>query len=388
MSLLSRRAWLSGGGALSAPPAAASAVTVTSVDTFRFPDALFVKITASDGTVGWGETDADNPPIMEAFIKNGLRQRVIGQSVWDNERLWDTMFYRQHDHGPGGALAGSISGIDIAMWDLRGKLLGLPVWALMGGKYRDRIKAYGSFGVGFGKNMTVDQAVAQAKTFVSQGFTVVKLRMQMRELNQDSPDDPTLTYARAVRAAIGPDIQMIVDINNGYSAARGIRMAKRLREEVNILFLEEPVSDQTHAETAEVVRAVDVPIIAGEKEYTRWQLRELIIMAQPDFLNPDTIKAGGLTEMKKIATIAEAYGKPIICHNTRPTLGTAASLHFVASISNCGPVIEFVDVTRHTDLIACMTRTVEFRDGHLLIPTGPGLGVDVNEAAVRRRAAA
>jgi L-alanine-DL-glutamate epimerase-like enolase superfamily enzyme len=227
--------------------------------------------------------------------------------------------------------------------------------------------------------------VAQARTFIAQGFTAVKLRMQMREINQDSPADPVLTYARAVRDAIGPDVDFLVDINNGYSAARGIRMAKRLREEFNILFLEEPVSDQTHAETAAVVRAVDVPIIAGEKEYTRWQLRELIIMGQPDILNPDTIKAGGLTEMKKIATIADAYGKPIICHNTRPTLGTAASLHFIAAIPNCGPLIEFVDVTRHTDLIACMRRTVTFANGRLAVPTGPGLGVEVDEAAVRRR---
>jgi L-alanine-DL-glutamate epimerase-like enolase superfamily enzyme len=380
---LSRRAWLRGG--LVPPPSAPTAVTITAVETFRLPDGLFVKVTASDGTIGWGEADADNPPIMEAFINNGLKQRVIGQSIWDSERLWDTMFYRQHDHGPGGALAGSIAGIDIACWDIRGKLLGLPVSQLLGGRYREKIRAYGSFGVGFGRSMTVEQAVAQARTFISQGFTAVKLRMQMRELNQDSPTDPVLTYARAVRNAIGPSIDLLVDINNGYSAARGIAMARRLREEFNILFLEEPVSDQTHAETAAVVKAVDVPIIAGEKEYTRWQLRELIIYGQPDILNPDTIKAGGLTEMKKISVLAEAYGKPIICHNTRPTLGTAASLHFISAISNCGPLIEFVDVTRHTDLIGCMRQTVQFTDGHLQVPTGPGLGVEVDERAVRRR---
>jgi L-alanine-DL-glutamate epimerase-like enolase superfamily enzyme len=379
-----RRAWLRSALARGAQ-AAPTDVTIAKVETFRMDDALFVKVTASDGSVGWGETDADNPPIMDAFIQNGLRQRVTGQSIWDAERLWDTMFYRQHDHGPGGALAGSISGIDIACWDLRARLLGLSVSQLLGGRYRERIRAYGSFGVGFGRNMTVEQAVAQARTFIAQGFTAVKLRMQMRELNQDSPADPVLTYARAVREAIGPQVDLLVDINNGYSAARGIVMARRLREEFNILFLEEPVSDQTHAETAAVVRAVDVPIIAGEKEYTRWQLRELIVMGQPDILNPDTIKAGGLTEMKKIAVIADTYGKPIICHNTRPTLGTAASLHFIAAIPNCGPLIEFVDVTRHRDLIGCMRRTVVFADGHLQVPTGPGLGVEVDETAVRRR---
>lgn len=369
--------------ARSSPPLA---LTIKSVETFVVEGACFVKITASNGAVGWGEADADNAPLMAAFIHNGLKQRVIGESVWDNERLWDAMFFKNHDQGPGGALANSIAGIDIALWDLKGKLLGLPVYQLLGGQYRDRIRVYGSFGVGFGRSMTVEQAAAQAKKFVQQGFTAVKLRMQMRENNQNSPNDPVMTYARAVRDAIGPDIDFLIDINNGYSAARGIEMAHRLKKEFNIWLLEEPVSDQTHAETAAVVHAVDTPIIAGEKEYTRWQLRELIVYGNPDYLNPDTIKAGGLSEMKKIAAIAQAYGKPIICHNTRPTLGTAASLHFVASIPNCGPLMEFVDVDKFEMLRGLMKNNVRFEKGYLFVPQGVGLGIEVDEDKIRKAA--
>jgi L-alanine-DL-glutamate epimerase-like enolase superfamily enzyme len=177
---------------------------------------------------------------------------------------------------------------------------------------------------------------------------------------------------------------MLVDINNGYTAARAVQVGKQLRDELNILFLEEPCSDQLHAETAAAVRALDVPIIAGEKEYTRWQLRELITMANPDILNPDTIKAGGITEMKKIAAIAQAYGKPIICHNTRPTLGTAASLHFIASIPNCGPLMEFVDIDNFRELRSLMKNNPRFEAGYLFVPEGPGLGIEVDEAAVRK----
>ncbi|MFN0107912.1 MAG: mandelate racemase/muconate lactonizing enzyme family protein [Blastocatellia bacterium] len=363
-----------------------SDLTIKSVETFVVEGACFVKITASNGVAGWGEADADNAPLMAAFIHNGLKQRVLGESVWDNERLWDSMFYKNHDQGPGGALANSIAGIDIALWDLKGKLLGLPVYQLLGGMYRDRIRVYGSFGVGFGRSMTVAQAAAQAKKFVERGFTAVKLRMQIRQNNQNPEPDPTFEYARAVRKAIGPDTDFLIDINNGYSAARAIETARKLKQEFNIWFLEEPVSDQTHAETAEVAKAIDTPIIAGEKEYTRWQIRELIVYGQPDYLNPDTIKAGGLTEMKKIAAIAQAYGKPIICHNTRPTLGTAASLHFVASIPNCAPLMEFVDVDKFEFLMGLMKNSVRFEKGYLFVPQGVGLGMEVDEDKVRRAA--
>lgn len=360
--------------------------TIKSVETFVVEGACFVKVTASNGVAGWGEADADNAPLMAAFIHNGLKQRVLGESVWDNERLWDAMFYKNHDQGPGGALANAIAGIDIALWDLKGKLLGLPVHQLLGGMYRERIRVYGSFGVGFGRSMTVAQAAAQAKKFVEQGFTAVKLRMQIRQNNQNPEPDPTFEYARAVRQAIGPDVDFLIDINNGYSAARAIETARRLKQEFNIWFLEEPVSDQTHAETAAVVKAIDTPIIVGEKEYTRWQIRELIVYGQPDYLNPDTIKAGGLTEMKKIAAIAQAYGKPIICHNTRPTLGTAASLHFVASIPNCGPLMEFVDVDKFEFLRGLMKNDLRFEKGYLFVPQGVGLGMEVDEEKVRRAA--
>lgn len=379
--------------ALSVPLAPGSAaepspLTIRKIETFVVKGACFVKVTASNGATGWGETDADNAPLMAAFIQNGLAEKAIGQDPWNGEKIWDTMFFANHDQGPGGALANAIAGIDIALWDLKGRMLGLPVHQLLGGMYRDRIRVYGSFGVRGGRAMTAEQAAAQAAKFVKRGFTAVKLRMQIRESNQNPDPDPTLVYARAVRAAIGPDIDFLVDINNGYTVARASEVGKRLRDELNVMFLEEPCSDQVHSETAAAVRALDMPVIAGEKEYTRWQLRELITMGNPDILNPDTIKAGGLTEMKKIAAIAQAYGKPIICHNTRPTLGTAASLHFVASIPNCGPLMEFVDVDNFQELMGFMRNNARYEAGYLFVPTAPGLGIEPDEEKIRKAARA
>jgi len=362
-------------------------VKIKEVNIFVVAGACYVQIVADNGATGWGEADADNPPVAGSFLNNGIKQEVVGESVWDAERLWDRMFYGNHDLGPGGILANSIAGIDIALWDLRGKLLGLPVYQLLGGMYRDKIRAYGSFGIGFNR-LTVEQAVAQARKFVEQGFTAVKLRIQIRQNRQNPNPDPTLEYARAVRKAIGKDIDFWVDINNGYTAARAIQMEKILREELGVIYFEEPVSDQTHTETAEVVRAVDSPVIQGEKEYTRWQQRELIIYGNPDILNPDPIKAGGLTEMKKIAAIAQSYGKPIMCHNTRPTLSTAAALHFIASIPNCGDFLEYVDIEseRYKPVVAFMKSRFRFENGFLHVPQGAGLGVEMNEEKIKREA--
>lgn len=364
------------------------AIKIKDVIPYVVDGACFVQVIASNGASGWGEADADNPPLMGGFINNGIKQRVIGEAVWDGEKLWDKMFYGNHDAGPGGALTNAIAGVDIALWDLKGKLLGLPVYQLLGGKYRDRIRAYGSFGISFGQTYTPPQAAAQARKFIAQGFTAVKLRIQIRESRQNPSPDPTLEYARAVRSAIGKDVDFWVDINNGYTSARAIEMARRLKDEFNVIYYEEPVSDQTHTETAAVVRAIDLPVIQGEKEYTRWQHRELIIYGNPDILNPDPIKAGGLTEMKKIAAIAQAYGKTIMCHNTRPTISTAAALHFIASIPNCGEFLEFVDLDsdKYRHLPGFMKTNVRFEKGYLYVPTGAGLGIEVDEAKIKQAA--
>lgn len=370
-------------------PVGVGKVKIKEINTFVVNSlGCFVQVVADNGATGWGEADADNPPLMAAFINNGIKQEVLGEPVWDGEKLWDKMFFGNHDHGPGGALTNAIAGIDLALWDLKGKLLGLPVYKLLGGMYRDKVRVYGSFGISFGRTYTPEQAAAQAKKFVDQGFTCVKLRIQIRENRQNPNPDPTLIYARAVRKAIGNDIDFWVDINNGYSAARAIEMAKKLKQEFGVIFYEEPVSDQTHSETAAVVKAVDLPVIQGEKQYTRWQERELIIYGNPDVLNPDPIKAGGLTEMKKIAAIAQVYGKPIMCHNTRPTLSTAAALHFAASIPNCGEFLEYVDITseKYAPVAALMKTKLRFEKGYLYVPQGPGFGVEMDEQAIRRGA--
>lgn len=352
--------------------------------TFKLKDALFLQIVADNGVTGWGEASPNNRHVVETFIHTGLKKHVIGRSVWDAEPIWDDMFFDNHDLGPSGALPYAIAGVDIALWDLRGKLTGLPVCRLLGADYRNKVRAYGSFGVSGGSKMTPEQAARQAAKFVERGFSAVKLRMQIRERNINPWPDPTFSYAKAVRQTIGDKVDFWVDINNGYTAARAIEVGKRLRGELGIIYFEEPVSTQNLHELAQVSEALDIPVIAGEKEYTRWQHRDLIEQGKVGILNPDVTKCGGLTEAKKIAALAQACSKPIIAHNTKPTFSTAVALHFMASISNAGPFIEFIDVDEFKDLLILMRTNVDFRDGSLHVPQGPGLGIDVDETAVKR----
>jgi L-alanine-DL-glutamate epimerase-like enolase superfamily enzyme len=364
----------------------ASRVKVAKVQTYKLKDAIFVEVIADNGLSGWGESSPNNRHVIEAFIHTGLKEHVIGRNVWDAEPMWDDMFFANHDLGPGGALTYAIAGVDVALWDLRGKLVQQPVFRLLGGQYRDRVRAYGSFGLGLGgaKPLTIDEAVRVAVKLVERGFTAIKPRSQFRERRINPWPDPTFDYLKAMRRAVGDKIELFVCLNNSYTAARAIELGKRLRGELGVNYIEEPVSAHNLHELAQVCEALPFPIIAGETEYQRWRMRELMEVGKVGILNPDVVKCGGLTEAKKIAALAQACSRPIKPHNTRPTFSTAAALHFMASISNAAPLVEFPDLDKFRDQLGLMRSAIEFKDGHLLVPQEPGLGIEVDVEAVKR----
>lgn len=213
-----------------------SDITISEVRTYIMDDAIFVKVTTESGHEGWGECDAGSHEVMEAFIHSEHAQRVVGKDPFDNEPLFDAMFYRAHDFGPGGALSNSIAGIDIALWDLKGKILDVPIYRLLGGKYRDSMPVYGSYGTGRWR-MSKEDAVAQAVKFVRNDFRTVKCRMQIRESHLNPVNDRTLEYVDAIENEIGNDAELFVDINNGYSAARAIQVGRVLQEQYGHRFL-------------------------------------------------------------------------------------------------------------------------------------------------------
>ena len=344
-----------------------------------------VELNTDAGVSGWGECSWDGEGLMKHFVEDLLARQCIGKNLHDVRRLWDWMFYENHDLGPGGALPNAISGIDIALWDARGRLLGLPIYQLLGGQYRDRIRAYGSVPVRRGR-VSIEDCVKQCVEFVEQGYECVKVRMQIREHYLNPEPDFSFGYVEAVRRAIGDKIELMVDANNGYSASRAIQTGLKLYEKWGVTYFEDPVSDQNHEEMAQVVAALDqVEIVAGEKCYTRWQIKDLITQGNVDIINPDVVKVGGLTELDRIHHLATCYQKPIQLHNTRPTISTAASLHAMATFSQVARYVEYpilnADLEAQTKLFR---EDIRPKNGWLHLPTGPGLGITPDVDAIRR----
>jgi L-alanine-DL-glutamate epimerase-like enolase superfamily enzyme len=365
-----------------------SDLKIVEVKTFAFPDTgFFVKLTTDSGGVGWGECDASRPKLMETLVQDLFAPTVLGKDPFNSGPVTEALFYADHDFGPGGALANAIAGIDIALWDLKGRILDVPIYRLLGGKYRSEIEGYGSYGTSRWRKLTPQQAADKAMTYLRKGFRTVKCRMQVRESHLNPNEDRTIEYVDTIRKRIGRDVEFFVDINNGYSAKRGIQIGHVLQEQYGMNYFEEPCSDQNHSETKQVVDALRMGIIAGEKEYTPFQIEELIRYADPDYLNPDVIKAMGITGMHKMGVLSQVNQKPIIMHNTLPVVSTAASLQLAAAYPIIGPFMEYLDVDDHRPMLAILKTPFRFDSGMLTIPDGPGLGIEIDEARLESLAA-
>ena len=361
-----------------------SGIKVTDLKTYILPRAMFVKLETNAGVSGWGESSPNNRQMVQALIETDMKKMVVGRDPFDVEPIWDQLFWSRHDLGPAGALPYAVAGIDLALWDIKGKVLGEPVYRLLGGCYRKAFPTYGGIPLR-GGGVPVEEAVQRALGLAAKGFKTVKLRMQIREYNLNPIPDPTVNYYTAVRKALPDDVDLFVDPNEGYSAARAIQVGKELQA-LGMKYYEGPCPLENHRDTAAVVEALDIPVLAGEKCYTRWQFRDLIVQANPDVIQPDVTKAGGITEMKKIAALGQTFFKTLAPHNTKPTLGTAAALHVLASCSNFGPFIEFIEPELYTEIMSAFDTHIVFKDGDLILPELPGLVLTVNEKRIKKLA--
>lgn len=354
---------------------------IREVKTYRLKDALFVCIVAENGTTGWGEASPAAGAVVESFIQTTLKKTLIGRDAWDAEPIWDDLYFGNQALGRSGAMMYAISAIDIALWDLKGKLTGLPLHKLLGGDYRSKIRAYASVN---NNGKTAKETADWAAKLVGLGFTAIKLAVNHTTRAADRSTDQTLEYAKAIRKAIGENVDFWVDSGNVYTAARAIELGRRLRDEAGIVYFEEPVSTLNLPELAQVCEALDFPVIAGVEEHSLWQFRDLIDNGKVGVLNPDVTRSGGLTAARRIAALAQATSRQFILHSTRPAFAVAASLHLAASISNCGPYIQFMDTSAFPEIISATRAAYEFKEGLLRVPNVPGLGIEPDEAAIRR----
>jgi len=338
-----------------------------------------VRVHTSEGVSGLGVVNSINVQVTHAFVTNSLAPLIVGRNPLDIERLWHEMYHKLYKLGPAGALLISVAGVDIALWDIVGKLANLPVHALLGGTFRPEPAVYAS---SMKRGLKPQEEAERAIRFKEQGYHGYKIHSATSWMYDDGFDD-TVEAVRAIRDAVGDEFPIMVDVNNAYLSHTAIRIARQL-EELGVWHFEEPLADHDRGGYAALVAAVNIPIAAGEQEYTRWQFRDLILYDHIDILQPDVTKCGGFTEFKKIAAVCQAFNKPITVHNVDPIIGTAAHLHLWASTPNCIYPQEYnVDSAALSEL-AFVAEPPRVLRGRVVVPDRSGLGLDIDEAALAR----
>lgn len=303
---------------------------------------------------------------MIGLLKGVLKDTIIGEDPFDVEKIWEKMYWRTYSSGRRGLTLMAISAVDIALWDIIGKACNKPIHKLLGG-YRNRVPVYAS---GINLNFTVDELVKQNIGFVKQGFKAVKMKIGKRDPKED------LRRIKAVRDAIGYDIALMVDVNGAWSVNTAITMAKKL-ERYEIYWLEEPVQVDNIDGLAKVAASTEIPIAGSELENTKFGFRELIEREAIDIVQADATICGGITEFKKIAAIAEAYGLPMCPHG-------ADQIHtpLVASIPN-GLFVEYMPdlASRISELLV---DPIIPQDGEMECSDRPGVGLKISKEAAKK----
>jgi L-alanine-DL-glutamate epimerase-like enolase superfamily enzyme len=356
---------------------------VIAVETYRLQtNSLFVLVRTNEGITGLGEVSPMNTRVLEAVVRHSLAPLVVGKSPLDVGRIWDEMLHATYKLGTAGSQPEAMAGIDIALWDILGKTAGLPIYQLLGGKRKDKIRLYASIGNG-AQNPIADQ-VKKAVAAVVQGYTAVKMRMEWSSRATDVNPFKDWELLSRVRKEIGDQVDLYYDANNGLSVATAIRLGRRFQDELNVLHYEEPIAQHDYAGYAEVCAALDMAVAAGEHEYTVWQFRDLIERARVDVVQPDLVKAAGLTECVRIAHLAQAHGKVLVPHQTQQTIGHTANVHYLAAFDNSAHAQEYSWVPdRAAQLWKLFRLDLSPKGGYATLPDGPGLGLELDEAAMQ-----
>ncbi|HUC61020.1 MAG TPA: mandelate racemase/muconate lactonizing enzyme family protein [Alphaproteobacteria bacterium] len=323
---------------------------------------LFVKVATDEGVYGVGECSGW-PRVIETAVED-LASILVGEDPADIERLWQKMMVAQMAHGMTGVVgAGAMSGIDMALWDIKGKALGTPVWNLLGGRVRERVRIYSHAA-------TPEVALA----LKARGITAVKT---------GGVRDP-LRKVAAIREAVGLEMDLMVDLHGPpWMTPKDAILLGRALEPYQLLFVEDPVAPENLEGLARVAAGIALPVAAGERRATIWGWREMIEREMVDVIQPDTGRAGGLSQMKKLAGMAEAHHIMVAPHSgTLGPVAEFAALHLLAAIPNALMLERIENDWPGRNEVISAPPVLE--GGHLLVPTAPGLGVDIDEAAIAR----
>lgn len=356
---------------------------IVRLETFLVPPRwLFVRIEADDGSAGWGEASLEGhgEAVVGAF--EALRDRVIGADPRAIEDIWQ-LGYRGGFYRGGAVLMSAIAGLDQALWDWKGRHYGLPAHEMLGGRVRDRVRAY----AWIGGDRPADIAAAAAARR-AQGFTAVKMNATAEVPMLAAPDFGEVVTR--VQAAQSEGMDVALDFHGRLHRPMAKQLARAL-EPLGLLFIEEPVLSEHAAALGQIAALTSTPIAMGERLYSRWDFRPLLEAGSVDVIQPDLSHAGGLSECRRIAALAEAHDVAVAPHCPLGPLALAACLQ----LAGCAPnvVLQEMSLGIHYNAGADLLEFVDGPavltpiDGHLAIPSGPGLGIEIDEARVRAAAA-
>ncbi|MDX8526534.1 galactonate dehydratase [Mesorhizobium sp. MSK_1335] len=359
---------------------------ITSLTTYLVPPRwLFLKIETDAGVSGWGEPVVEGRALtVEAAVKE-LADYLIGKDPRLIEDHW-TVMYRGGFYRGGPILMSAIAGIDQALWDIKGKALGVPVHELLGGKLRETIKVYSWIG-----GDRPAELAAGARDVVTRGFQALKMNGTEELQIVDSHDkiDAAIERVAIVREAVGPNIGIAVDFHGRVHRPMARILVKEL-EPYRLMFIEEPVLSENREALKEIAALGSTPIALGERLYSRWDFKSVFEEAIVDIIQPDLSHAGGITECRKIAAMAEAYDVAVAPHCPLGPIALAACLQLDAVSYNCFIQEQSLGIHYNAgnDLLdyAANKDVFRYEDGYVAIPDRPGLGVEIDEDYVKERA--
>ena len=350
---------------------------------------VFAKIYTDSGITGVGEGSIEIYDEIVAKAIEGYKDFLIGKEAFEIEYIYTSLCKQTFWYGQLIMLC-ALSAIEQALWDIKGKALGVPIYELLGGKLRDRVRAYANAWA-FQKSVTeitaadTPESVARnAQEMVAKGFTAMKWDPFRNGGQVISKEDEQFAVAcvKAVRETVGPGVDILIECHGRFNMWSAIRMAQKL-EQFDPFFYEEPIPPDNVDAMAEVQRSINLPVATGEHLFSRWDFRPLLEKQAARIIQPDCCHTGGIMELRKIAAMAEAYYVSVQPHNCNGPIGTLASLQLDACIPNF--IIQELFFPYMELYNEILTDPIEYENGYLKIPSSPGIGADIREDVILKR---
>ncbi|WP_165972269.1 galactonate dehydratase [Paenibacillus piri] len=336
---------------------------------------VYVKVETDEGIAGYGEGTNFTPKAVVGMIEE-MKPYIIGEDPQRIEYLWQACFRRLFARG--GPVTGSaIAAIDMALWDIKGKKLGVPVYQLLGGLARNRVRLYGHV-----TGHSAEEIASNAKKLADKGITAIRYR-GFHDTDAIHLHDhkravlQQVEYTEAIRAAVGNSVDLIVECHGRYDADYAVMLAREIKR-FRPLYIEDPIRHENPQALRRIRSYTDIPLATGERGHNKWDFRELLTDGLVDYVRPDVCWCGGISEIRKIAAMAEMYHVQVVPHNTQGPLGTAASLHASLSMPNVA-MMELPWAGKDAPPADAASPWPVIEDGYAYPPTGPGLGIRFNE---------